>query len=169
MDRLFAPWRMDYIRSEPVDCEGCFLCDKLTAPPEDDRKNLVFYRGAHSFAMLNLYPYNNGHAMVAPNRHVGDFGELTPDEILEMNRIIQALVALFREKMSAQGFNIGFNIGQVAGAGCKDHIHAHIVPRWNGDTNFMPVLAETKVVSEALEATYNTIVKDIEAYVKKAL
>ncbi|RKZ27993.1 HIT family hydrolase [bacterium] len=156
MEKLWAPWRMKYITSGTMDGDECFLCEKQKNPDED-RENYVLYRGKRCYALLNTFPYNNGHLLIAPYRHIGDFLELTDEELLEMMKISQMTIDAIEKSMGAQGFNIGFNLGRVAGAGRADHIHLHIVPRWNGDTNFMPILAETKVLSEALEETYEKI------------
>ncbi|RJP79297.1 MAG: HIT domain-containing protein [Candidatus Zixiibacteriota bacterium] len=147
--RLWAPWRMKYIEAASRGEEtGCFLCENPRQP--DGEENLVLYRGRHCFVIMNLYPYNNGHLMVAPYRHVGDLAELTPEELQEGAAQVQLCVEVLREVMHPHGFNIGANLGRVAGAGVEDHLHLHIVPRWSGDTNFMPVVADTKVVSESL-------------------
>ncbi len=155
MNRIYAPWRMKYIRQGTLDNGGCFLCEKLAS--DNDRENLVLKRGAHCFALLNLFPYSNGHIMIAPNRHIADYKEITDDEIREAGVMTRFFVELLERKMSAQGFNIGYNVGRVAGAGCDTHLHQHIVPRWNGDTNFMPVLGDVKVIPEGLLETYDLI------------
>ena len=149
MDILWAPWRIEYIKrtKEP----GCIFCIK---PRERaDKKNLIIYRGKTSFVIMNFYPYNNGHLMVVPFRHTADLSDLTRDEKLEIMDLLAKSKDALNRAMSPDGFNIGMNLGQVAGAGVKDHLHFHIVPRWNGDTNFMPICGHTKVVSEALEET----------------
>ena len=160
MERLWAPWRMKYIESGDLDSDGCFLCDKLAADPSEDEENLILHRGNNAFVLMNLYPYNNGHLMVAPKRHTGEFTELHKDELAEMMYLTQICVDALKQKMEAQGINIGFNIGRVAGAGCVDHIHLHIVPRWNGDTNFMPIIGDTKIMSEALNDTYRKLLPE---------
>jgi ATP adenylyltransferase len=150
MERLWAPWRIAYI--ENVNKEGCIFCDK---PKErHDKKNLIIMRGKHVFVMLNAYPYTNGHLMVAPYRHVADVSELSDDEGLDVLRYTRASIALLKRALSPEGFNIGINMGKIAGAGIAEHIHMHIVPRWNGDTNFMPVLVDTRIIPEYLESTY---------------
>jgi len=155
MERLWAPWRIKYITSELESCE-CFLCEKQKEPENDDT-NLVLHRGVNCYVLLNTYPYNNGHLMIAPYRHVGEFQKLTDDEMLEIMQFTRLSVDAIEKALGAQGFNIGFNLGVCAGAGCADHIHLHIVPRWGGDTNFMPVLADNKIISEALESTYEKL------------
>lgn len=156
MEKLWAPWRIVYITRGDLDSDKCFLCEKSNSQKEDN-KNFVLFRGKHCYALLNTFPYNNGHLMIAPYRHIGRLEELSDDELSEMMKISQIAVVALERSLDAQGFNIGFNIGRVAGAGMADHIHMHIVPRWNGDTNFMPVLSDTKVLSEALRETYGRL------------
>jgi ATP adenylyltransferase len=152
---LWAPWRIDYIRGSK---EGeCFLC-RLFAETKD-RENLLLYRGKTCAVLLNRYPYNSGHLMVAPYRHIAGLDQFTPDETAEMAALTVRAVEVLRKAMSPQGFNIGINLGEAAGAGLKDHLHQHIVPRWTGDTNFMPVLGGPHVMPEALEATYDLLVE----------
>lgn len=153
MERIWAPWRVQYIMAEKQ--EGCIFCDK---PQQDnDNENYILYRGDHALIMLNAYPYNNGHLMVAPYSHTADISDLADEELLCVMRLVslgkQALVKAF----APDGFNIGINMGRTAGAGIEDHIHIHIVPRWNGDTNFMPVIADTKVMPQALSHTFAQI------------
>jgi ATP adenylyltransferase len=147
--QLWAPWRLEYIESADEQ-EGCVFC---RARDGDDEKSLVVHRGKRAFVVLNKYPYASGHLMVAPNRHEGDFGDLEADEALEVHQLAAAGLAALAETMRPQGFNVGWNLGRIAGAGVVDHVHLHVVPRWAGDTNFMPVLADVKVLPEALEAT----------------
>ena len=135
----------------------CFLCDAAAAQPEDDESNLVVARGARAFVILNLYPYNTGHLMVAPYRHVGELEDLTHEEVDEIWSLTRRAVKAHRESSQPQGFNIGINLGQVAGAGVPGHFHMHVVPRWGGDTNFMPVLGDTKVLPEMLAETYQRL------------
>ena len=145
---LWAPWRIEYIRAEAID--GCFFCVKGRG---DKREDHVLARGKTGFALLNTFPYNSGHILVAPYRHVADLDDLEQDEVVElMTLIVEAKRALTRA-LAPQGFNIGFNIGEPAGAGVADHVHGHVVPRWIGDTNFMPVLGNARVVPESLNAT----------------
>ena len=134
---------------------GCILCQK---PGEsDDEANRILYRGQHNFMIMNAFPYNPGHLMVAPYRHTADLQDLTDEEAKEHFDIVKKGLALLKEAMKPSGFNIGLNVGKVAGAGIAEHIHTHIVPRWQGDTNFMPVLSDTKVTSEALSGTYKRL------------
>ena len=146
MERLWAPWRMEYIKSDD-DEDGCVFC---LAAAGDDAERLVVHRGSHSIALLNRFPYASGHFMVAPVRHTGDYGELTDDEALELHRLASAGMGALAQAYSAQGYNVGLNLGRIAGAGIVDHVHLHVVPRWAGDTNFMPVLADVKVLPELL-------------------
>ncbi len=146
MERLWAPWRIEYISRGDLDGDECFLCQK--AAMNADEANYIIYRGEYVYMLLNTFPYNNGHLLVAPYRHIGGIVELTDGELLELMHLVQLAVKAIETSMSAQGFNIGFNIGRAAGAGRADHIHLHIVPRWNGDTNFMPLLAEVRVMPE---------------------
>jgi ATP adenylyltransferase len=150
LENLWAPWREKFImcQKEP----GCFLC--RTAKENRDRKNLILYRGRSCFVILNRFPYNSGHLMVAPYRHTGRLENLKDEELTEMLKISQLCVKVLKSAMKPQGINLGMNLGKVSGAGVADHIHFHIVPRWQGDTNFMPILAGTKVVSAGLSGTY---------------
>ena len=151
MDQLWAPWRSQYITKVDVPKrEGCIFCWKPQEDESRDEENLIVVRRKHCFVLMNLYPYNNGHLMVVPYRHTGDFLELGEEELLECQRTLQDAQRIMKETMTPQGFNIGMNIGRPAGAGIDQHLHWHLVPRWNGDTNFMPALAATKVISEGL-------------------
>ncbi|RCK77457.1 MAG: HIT family protein [Ignavibacteriae bacterium] len=156
MQRMYSPWRSKYINSfsEPSSGE-CILCK---APAEnDDEKNLILLRGTYSYIIMNLYPYNSGHLMVVPFRHTGNLTDLSNEEILEIFKYLKLTTEILYKTMKPDGFNIGSNIGRSAGAGIDEHIHFHIVPRWNGDTNFMPVLADTKLISEDMRDTYNKL------------
>ena len=144
MKQLWAPWRLEYIKSADED-GGCVFC----APDE----KLLVARGEHALVLLNKFPYASGHFMVAPIRHVGEFAELEADEVLELHRLASAGMGALAQLYSPQGYNAGWNLGRIAGAGVVDHVHLHVVPRWAGDTNFMPVLADTKVLPEHLEET----------------
>lgn len=153
MEQIWAPWRIEYIvKAEQSDC---FLCQK---PKEDeDESNLIIYRGESNFIILNSFPYNPGHVMVAIYRHVGRLEDLTDLESEEHVRLVKRSIKLLRAVLNPAGFNVGINLGRVAGAGVEDHIHTHIVPRWQGDSNFMPVVSNTKVLPEALAATYKKL------------
>ena len=150
MKPIWAPWRMAYILSEPV--EGCVFCDAFGA--EDDERTLVVYREPRAFVIMNRYPYNGGHVMVIPARHVSSPEALPPEDWAATTDLLRRTVGVVTRTLKADGANVGMNLGLVAGAGIADHIHFHVVPRWNGDTNFMPVIGDAKVVSEALEATW---------------
>jgi len=147
--QLWAPWRLEYIQ-QADEQEGCVFCRAAAA---DDEEGLVVARGVHAFAMLNKFPYSSGHLMVAPYRHVADFAELSDEEALEAHRLAGHGMASLAETFSPQGYNVGWNLGRIAGAGITDHVHVHVVPRWAGDTNFMPVLADVKVLPEHLADT----------------
>lgn len=150
---LWAPWRIEYILGEKSD--ECFICRGLRE--DRDRENLILKRGTHCLVIMNRYPYNNGHLMIATNRHIDTIEKMTVDEQLEWMSLTSLAVGILKEKMQPQGLNIGVNLGQVAGAGLKDHIHQHVVPRWSGDTNFMPVISDTRVVAQALTELYDQL------------
>lgn len=158
MKRLWAPWRMEYLMSDTSD--GCIFCDKPAR--NDDRSSFILMRTPHSFVMLNTYPYNNGHLMIAPHRHVGGFAELTDEERCDLMDTIAAAQRILERAYSPQGMNVGANIGHCAGAGVPGHVHVHIVPRWEGDTNFMPVVGETRVLPETLEETFDRLSRHVE-------
>ena len=149
MDRLWSPWRLEYITRTDRD-EGCIFCLE-SQPPES--ASLVVFEGRACYVILNLYPYNNGHLMVVPNRHVGSLAALTAEEMNEVGRLTQRCEAALTEAYQPHGFNIGVNLGKPAGAGVLDHVHVHVVPRWNGDTNFMTVVGEMRVLPENLAAS----------------
>ena len=151
MDNLWAPWRMQYVRAPKKNTEETFL-KKLE--DGNDEENLVLFRGEHSFVCMNLYPYNNGHIMILPNNIVEKPEELDDVTQFEIMKIASLSMKIIREKMNAEGFNFGANIGASAGAGIAEHLHFHIVPRWKGDTNFMPVIGNTKVHVQGLNDTY---------------
>jgi ATP adenylyltransferase len=163
MDRLYSPWRSHYIASfkDEKKSESDSLFTRILAENKD-AKNLVVERRKHCFVMMNLYPYNSGHLMVIPYRKTTDLLALSAEEQLEIMQTTSEMVELLKMTMKPHGFNIGANLGRVAGAGIDDHIHFHIVPRWNGDMNFMPTIAETKVVSEAMRDTYNKLKKNLK-------
>jgi len=144
--QLWAPWRLEYVSAADED-EGCVFCRALEG---DDEERLVVRRGERAFVLLNKFPYSSGHLMVAPMRHVGEFGALEPDEVTEIHALAAGGIDALKDTYRPDGFNLGWNLGRVAGAGVVDHVHLHVVPRWSGDTNFMPVLADVKVIPEHL-------------------
>jgi ATP adenylyltransferase len=153
MKHIWAPWRIEYIRA--VKPEGCIFCD---LPKEDkDKQNYIIYRGKKNLIMLNSYPYNPGHLLVAPYRHVASLEELTETERNEHFTLVSRCITVLKEVQNPAGFNIGSNLGNVAGAGIADHFHSHIVPRWNGDTNFITAVADIRVVPQALADTYDAL------------
>jgi ATP adenylyltransferase len=147
--QIWAPWRLEYIQAADEQ-PGCIFC---LARDGDDADRLVVHRGTHAFVLLNRFPYASGHLMVAPIRHQGEFGELEDEEALEIHRLAASGLAALAETFAPQGYNLGWNLGRIAGAGVVDHVHLHVVPRWAGDTNFMPVLADVKVLPEHLAET----------------
>ncbi|MZG30145.1 MAG: HIT domain-containing protein [Nitrospinae bacterium] len=153
MKQLWAPWRMEYINSERS--EGCIFC--ILPRENDDDKNHILYRGESAFIIMNIFPYNSAHLMVSPYRHIDCLTKLDSNESTELNQLTDACINTLKTVINPEGFNVGYNIGKAAGAGYDEHIHCHIVPRWVGDTNFMPVLGETKVHPEHLKATYNKL------------
>ena len=153
MERIWAPWRMQFIRMKKP--KGCFLCEN--PQKGDDARNYILYRGSENFVIMNSYPYNPGHLMVAPYRHVASIEEFSETERNEHFKIVNQCVKVLREEADPEGFNIGMNLGKASGAGIAGHVHTHIVPRWHGDINFMSVLADIKVVPEALAETYERL------------
>ena len=147
MDKLWAPWRSKYIYLRKH--KKCIFCGNTTRHP---KTKYLIHRSLHSFSILNLFPYNNGHVMIAPYRHVKSLEYLTDAELVDLMKLVNSTKAVIDKKLKPDGYNIGLNIGRVGGAGFAGHVHIHVVPRWAGDTNFMPVTANTKVVSESLEA-----------------
>lgn len=170
MDRLWAPWRAQYIKDAPPrsDAEpACFICQGLR--DTDDRANLIAWRRDHSVVILNRFPYNNGHLLVAPRVHRGSLGELDGADLVEPLETVRASVAVLDRMLRPQGYNIGLNQGRSAGAGLPGHLHWHIVPRWDGDTNFMPVLGTTKVIIESLTEFYDRLVAELATEIRGEL
>ena len=151
MERLWAPWRIGYILSDKKE-DGCVFCNAINS--KNDEERLILYRSKHAFIIMNLYPYNAGHIMIVPNRHLDSPLKLTEEEQSDMFKLVNMGIDVIQKVMNPDGFNLGMNLGRTAGAGIDDHIHIHIVPRWNGDTNFMSTTSDTKVISEALKETY---------------
>jgi len=157
VERLWSPWRHDYIAKAAADApRSCVLCD-AQKNPDDDEQHFILHRGRHNFIILNLYPYISGHLMIAPYAHVGELDSAPKESTDEMMDLIKLSQAALREAYHPDGLNIGMNLGRAAGAGVADHIHAHIMPRWTGDTNFMTTIGETRVLSEDLSTTYQKL------------
>lgn len=165
MDRLWAPWRKVYIRPEKKMGRGCLFCGLLKQ--NRDARNYILKKTPLSFVILNLYPYNNGHTLIVPRRHVSDLSQLSSHEKLDLLNLCEEVQSALRTKMKAQGFNVGLNLGTFAGAGIPKHLHLHIVPRWRGDANFMPVVAQTKVISESLKSVYSELSAHLNTKVSK--
>ena len=166
MDHLWAPWRLAYVaapqhKQPTADQGGCFICRGVAGT--DDRANLVVHRSELSAVVLNRFPYNNGHLLVCPKAHKGRPDELSPDELLDLQLVLRKMLAVIEKRMSPDGFNVGLNLGRAAGAGVPGHLHWHVVPRWNGDTNFMPVVADTRVIVQSLDALWELLVSDASA------
>jgi ATP adenylyltransferase len=157
MDHLWAPWRLAYVSAEkpPPGEQPCFICRGLNE--NQDRRNLIIRRTSRSVVLLNRFPYNNGHLLVAPRVHKGQLDELAPEDHLDLMATVTEMVGLLTTAMKPDGYNIGLNLGRAAGAGLPGHLHWHIVPRWDGDTNFMPVVADVKVIVQSLDALYDLL------------
>jgi len=158
MEQLVAPWRIEWVeRSDPgEDIDGCIFCE--LPGQETDRENNLLARGEHAYVLLNNYPYNPGHALVIPYEHTGDYSELDEDSLLGKERLVQRTVDAMDQAMEPDGYNIGYNLGgSAAGGSIDDHLHAHVLPRWNGDTNVMPTISDTKVIVEAVTDTYDRL------------
>jgi ATP adenylyltransferase len=166
VDHLWAPWRLSYVAT-PKDKSGagagddCFICRGVAE--EDDRTSLLVHRSELSVVLLNRFPYNNGHLLVCPKAHKGQLDELAPNELLDLQLVLRQMTGIIRKRMDADGFNVGLNLGRAAGAGVPGHLHWHIVPRWAGDTNFMPIITDTKVISQSLEALYDLLVEELKS------
>jgi ATP adenylyltransferase len=164
VEHLWAPWRLSYITAPkadaPADAPGCFLCRAARAGG-DDRANLVVHRTPLSAAVINRFPYNSGHLLVSPLAHKATLVDLTTDELFDLQLLMRKLIGVIERRMRADGFNVGLNLGRAAGAGVPGHLHWHIVPRWNGDQNFMAVTADTHVISQALDALYDSLAEGL--------
>lgn len=163
MDQLWAPWRLAYVAAAkpPADADPCFICRGLAE--SDDKANLIALRLPRTVVVLNRFPYNNGHLLIAPRAHKGRLQELTAEEILEGQQALARLVDVVDELMHPDGYNIGLNLGRAAGAGLPGHLHWHLVPRWHGDTNFMPVLTDTRVIVQSLETFWELLTARLDA------
>ena len=157
MDHLWAPWRLSYVAAAkaPAEDDPCFICKGLSE--NDDRRNLITLRTPQSVVMLNRFPYNNGHLLIAPRAHKGNLGDLSADELLEVMETVRQMASALDRLMHPDGYNIGLNLGRAAGAGLPGHLHWHVVPRWYGDTNFMPLIGDTKVIVQSLDALYELL------------
>jgi len=159
MERIWAPWRLQYVTGCDDKKETCVFCDHVNV---QDREKKILARGEHCFVIMNIFPYNNGHLMVAPYRHISELSQLNREEMYEILECLAKWTEILKSAMYCHGFNIGINIGRIAGAGIADHLHIHIVPRWDGDTNFMPVISDTKVIPQSLEDCYDLLIKTKE-------
>ena len=162
MDHLWAPWRLSYVAQPPkppAPGEDCFICRGLAA--DADREHLIALRTVHSVVVLNRFPYNNGHLLVAPRSHKARPDELADAETLDLQHTLRRMIAVVEKRMNPDGFNVGLNLGKAAGAGLPGHLHWHLVPRWAGDTNFMPVLTDTKVIVQSLDALYDLLREEL--------
>ena len=155
LKRLWAPWRMVFIETPKLPNAGCVFCE--LPQQKKDADTLILYRSSTAFIIMNKFPYNNGHLMAIPFRHTADFNSLSEDELKDLMSLTQACTSALQAAYHPEGFNIGMNLGAAGGAGIKEHLHFHIVPRWNGDTNFMPVLSETKSMPQHLESSYQQL------------
>ena len=157
MDHLWAPWRLSYVAAAkaPAEDDPCFICKGLNE--HDDRGNLIPLRTPESVVMLNRFPYNNGHLLIAPRAHKGNLSDLNANEMLEVMETLRRMVSALDRLMHPDGYNIGLNLGRAAGAGLPGHLHWHVVPRWHGDTNFMPLVGDTKVIVQSLDALYDLL------------
>ena len=166
MENLFSPWRSQYIQSfkdESEEGKRCVFCKALEN--NEDRASLIVFRGHTAFVLMNLYPYNSGHLLIVPNRHTSDFQSLSAEETMECQQLLQASERALAGLIKPHGYNLGMNLGRSAGAGIEDHLHWHIVPRWNGDTNFLPILADTKLVSEDMALLWERLHTSFPAFV----
>lgn len=167
MDHLWAPWRMSYITAPkeqtaaPPTGHGCFMCRAVAAGT--DRENLLVHRTDLSVVVLNRFPYNNGHLLVCPRAHKGRLDELTTDELVDLQLVARRMIGILEKRMRPDGFNVGLNLGAAAGAGLPGHLHWHVVPRWNGDANFMAVTGDTKVISQSLDALFDLVTEELNA------
>jgi ATP adenylyltransferase len=155
MNRLWAPWRENYIAKLTAKQKSCVFCRILE--DRKDKRHLIFIRKPHAYAVLNLYPYSTGHCLIVPNRHVGDISKIPKEEYVQLMELLRETKDLLHAALEPQGFNVGINLGRIAGAGIPGHVHVHVVPRWKSDHNFMPVTAATKVISQSLSVIYKKI------------
>jgi len=157
LNKLWAPWRINYVQGKKT--KGCTFCKILKN--KNDKKDLVLLRSTHCFAVLNKFPYNNGHVLIVTNRHIKSFEQLKDQELFDINKTLILVKSRLKKILKPQGFNIGANVGKVAGAGIVNHLHIHLVPRWSGDTNFMPIIANMKVISQSLQELHRQFKKKL--------
>jgi ATP adenylyltransferase len=162
MKHLWAPWRMTYLECKDQQAKDCCVFCVRDIKGEDAQR-LILWRGQHAFVVMNKFPYTNGHLLIAPYRHIADILDVTPEEQDEMFRMLRKCRMVMQECLKPQGFNVGINLGKIAGAGVADHLHMHIVPRWTGDTNFMPVFADVRVIPQHLEETYGILLQGFKS------
>ncbi len=163
MEILWAPWRLSYVQKATEDrTSGCFICKAFNDDISKDRENLLLYRGNKALVILNKFPYNTGHLMICPVRHTGDFLSLLPEEMEEINYLLQKAIRVLKKAYNPEGFNIGLNLGKVSGGSVDTHIHYHVVPRWQGDTNFMPIIGNVKVIPQSVYETYDILKENWE-------
>lgn len=162
MEQLYTPWRRQYVTSNKTKTEGCVFCTKLNDDIERDHENYVVYRGKTTFVVMNIYPYNTGHLMILPRQHVFTLAEVSRDAQIEMITLTTYFTELLSQLLNPDGFNVGINLGKAAGAGLGSHLHMHIVPRWSGDSNFMAVVGNTRVLPELLDDTYDKILAAVQ-------
>jgi ATP adenylyltransferase len=163
MEQLYTPWRREYVTAgESKKIEGCVFCATFKDDVAGDRKNYLIYRGKATFVIMNIYPYNIGHLMILPHEHVSTLVDMSSEAQKEMMQLAAYFTNLLSKLMNSDGFNLGINVGRAAGAGIEDHLHMHLVPRWNGDSNFMSVIANTRVLPETLDDTYERIVNALK-------
>jgi ATP adenylyltransferase len=157
LELLWAPWRLSYVKEAGEAKGGCFICKAISEHPEKDKDNLLLFKGKRALVILNRYPYNSGHLMVCPIRHTGDFLSLLPEELAEIDQLLKRSMMALKRAYNPDGFNVGLNLGKVSGGSVNTHLHYHVVPRWLGDTNFMPVTAGVKVIPQSLEESYELL------------
>lgn len=162
MDKLWAPWRLQYITGLDTKRKGCVFCRIFKE--KKDAKNFIFIRNPYAYAVLNVYPYNNGHILVLPNRHLKDISDLRKHEREDLFDVLNSAKFLLQKVLNPKGYNIGMNIGRISGGGIPGHLHIHVVPRWRGDVNFMPVVANTRVISQSLETLFRKLVQARDAF-----
>ena len=162
-ENIWAPWRIGYIVNIDKNDDGCFLCDNI-ADVDDDQDNYVLWRSQHSVVVFNHYPYNNGHMLIVPQRHIADLSEATDEEMLDLMRLVREAQKCLSLAINPQGFNVGLNAGRCAGAGLPGHLHVHIVPRWNGDTNFMSICSDTEVISQSMRELFDQLKETSEEH-----